>query len=178
MYTDKRCDPRKMRFPSPHSGILFLSAVILEESAEEKESFRPLIRGFFFYNKWGWSLLCSTVWFPSPHSGILFLYEDASCGVTVVVDGFRPLIRGFFFYRKTSRRRRQSFPSVSVPSFGDSFFMSAKHHGDGDNRVSVPSFGDSFFIINNEDINGVVSPYGFRPLIRGFFFYWCSLKTE
>ena len=36
-------------FPSPHSGILFLSAVILEESAEEKESFRPLIRGFFFY---------------------------------------------------------------------------------------------------------------------------------
>ena len=51
MYTDKRCDPRKMRFPSPHSGILFLSAVILEESAEEKESFRPLIRGFFFYNK-------------------------------------------------------------------------------------------------------------------------------
>ena len=36
-------------FPSPHSGILFLSSVILEESAEEKERFRPLIRGFFFY---------------------------------------------------------------------------------------------------------------------------------
>ena len=38
---------------------------------------------------------------------------------------------------------------VSVPSFGDSFFMIAavavEHQGSGIN-VSVPSFGDSFFI--------------------------------
>ena len=33
----------------PSFGDSFFIAVILEESAEEKESFRPLIRGFFFY---------------------------------------------------------------------------------------------------------------------------------
>ncbi|EEW96593.1 hypothetical protein GCWU000321_00539 [Dialister invisus DSM 15470] len=62
--------------------------------------------------------------FPSPHSGILFLYEDASCGVTVVVDGFRPLIRGFFFYRLMFPNIKGNLIKVvSVPSFGDSFFI-------------------------------------------------------
>ena len=61
--------------------------------------------------------------FPSPHSGILFLYEEAV------------------------PEKDHGYLYVSVPSFGDSFFMT----------------------INNEDIHGVVSR--FRPLIRGFFFY-------
>ena len=70
-----------------------------------------------------------------------------------ISSGFRPLIRGFFFY----------------------YSAGIRIYGRCDMRVSVPSFGDSFFMtINNEDINGVVSPC-FRPLIRGFFFYHHSV---
>ena len=85
------------RFPSPHSGILFLSPygngvkldavgivsvpsfgdsffieVVVDDSSCG-DCFRPLIRGFFFY-----ALLMESL--PFPHI----------C--------FRPLIRGFFFY--------------------------------------------------------------------------------
>ena len=38
------------------------------------KSFRPLIRGFFFYGKYLVKVNNDRVeWFPSPHSGILFL---------------------------------------------------------------------------------------------------------
>ena len=86
-------------------------------------------------------------WFPSPHSGILFLCLDVQW------------------------ERRQSI-NVSVPSFGDSFFI-VSPYGNGvklEAVVSVPSFGDSFFIINNEDINGTVSPYGFPSPHSGILF--------
>ena len=86
---------------------------------------------------------------------------------------------------------------VSVPSFGDSFFIDKVtiypyYRG----QVSVPSFGDSFFIAavileaSAEEKERFPSPHsgilflsvvdqffitvdsaGFRPLIRGFFFY-------
>ena len=36
--------------------------------------------------------------------------------------------------------------------------------------VSVPSFGDSFFMVKMENLN-LILVHGFRPLIRGFFFY-------
>ena len=39
-----------------------------------------------------------------------------------------------------------------------------------DVAVSVPSFGDSFFIERRINMK-VSSIIGFRPLIRGFFFY-------
>ena len=62
---------------------------------------------------------------------------------------FRPLIRGFFFYLFIKDRYKlKPEEIVSVPSFGDSFFIlqpgmlivvRVK-------EVSVPSFGDSFFI--------------------------------
>ena len=85
--------------------------------------------------------------FPSPHSGILFLYEQF---VEDVMEN----------------------EQVSVPSFGDSFFMRrcryrrCRYGG----TVSVPSFGDSFFIKRWRD---TLRPpdVRFRPLIRGFFFY-------
>ena len=59
-------------FPSPYSGILFLS---LAKSAEKAEniSFRPLIRGFFFYHCGNKRIRHTVVQFPSPYSGILFL---------------------------------------------------------------------------------------------------------
>ena len=37
--------------------------------------------------------------------------------------GFRPLIRGFFFYERTRQGYPRRITAVSVPSFGDSFFM-------------------------------------------------------
>ena len=59
--------------------------------------------------------------FPSPHSGILFLFVAA---LALTLDA-----------------------KVSVPSFGDSFFMKVD--------VRIDEITDN----------------GFRPLIRGFFFY-------
>ena len=84
---------------------------------------------------------------------------------------------------------------VSVPSFGDSFFMvciertsrlimmrfPSPHSGilflfvaalalTLDAKVSVPSFGDSFFMKVDVRIDEITDN-GFRPLIRGFFFY-------
>ena len=64
--------------------------------------------------------------------------------------GFRPLIRGFFFYSTPSALKVRGATAVSVPSFGDSFFIS-------------------------EDGHCCVVPFdSFRPLIRGFFFYTCG----
>ena len=62
--------------------------------------------------------------FPSPHSGILFLSVAVLFAIIqVVFDRFRPLIRGFFFYVTIYPYYRGQFKAVSVPSFGDSFFM-------------------------------------------------------
>ena len=63
--------------------------------------------------------------FPSPYSGILFL------------SGCIP-------------KKPKWAKYVSVPSFGDSFFISCCVfiHSMAFILVSVPSFGDSFFIIN------------------------------
>ena len=63
------------KFPSPHSGILFLCVVHgkIKGNALVK-GFRPLIRGFFFYVEMQIGYDIIPVWFPSPHSGILFLF--------------------------------------------------------------------------------------------------------
>ena len=139
-----KCKQRKRSgFPSPHSGILFLCGGYDQpQLGFEDTGFRPLIRGFFFYVK---------------NSSLTDAY----------VGGFRPLIRGFFFYVGMG-----NVPSsvtgtpVSVPSFGDSFFI--KNYG-GTFRlcmraVSVPSFGDSFFIMYPADrlikkLNSFPSPH-------------------
>ena len=62
--------------------------------------------------------------------------------------GFRPLIRGFFFYSLFKLNEEVWNEVVSVPSFGDSFFIGKNPDLDNeyDDDVSVPSFGDSFFI--------------------------------
>ena len=62
--------------------------------------FRPLIRGFFFYT------------------------QKKHCFPHFTTGGFRPLIRGFFFYGKPGQYViTVAGRKVSVPSFGDSFFM-------------------------------------------------------
>ena len=63
--------------------------------------FRPLIRGFFFYT------------------------QKKHCFPHFTTGGFRPLIRGFFFYLMYTDKRcgSRKMRGVSVPSFGDSFFI-------------------------------------------------------
>ena len=109
-------------------------------------SFRPLIRGFFFYySKHQAKGYTHSVSVPFIQGFFFYSGNDLN-DLKEIETCFRPLIRGFFFY-----------PLISSLLIVGRF------------NVSVPSFGDSFFIINNEDINGTVSR--FRPLIRGFFFY-------
>ena len=90
--------------------------------------------------------------FPSPHSGILFLccnWQRGRCKMIV----------------------------VSVPSFGDSFFMKkAVRNNENKLNVSVPSFGDSFFIGRCKMI--VYRIMSFPSPHSGILFLWCSLKTE
>ena len=88
--------------------------------------FRPLIRGFFFYGLNRPTINNEDIngTFPSPHSGILFLLNVY----------FVPSV--------------MKWTAVSVPSFGDSFFM----------RITAVGTYPTSLI-------------GFRPLIRGFFFY-------
>ena len=63
-----------LSFPSPHSGILFLSdRKYLINDMWDPLGFRPLIRGFFFYKSNYSAIAQMTDAFPSPHSGILFL---------------------------------------------------------------------------------------------------------
>ena len=65
----------------------------------------------------------------------------------MVMAGFRPLIRGFFFYISND--------TIEIIWY--------------DEEVSVPSFGDSFFIVFS--VIEILNFVSFRPLIRGFFFY-------
>ena len=56
----------------------------------------------------------------------------------------------FFICSLTCDGTSETVAKVSVPSFGDSFFMRKEicFNGTGRGSVSVPSFGDSFFIKN------------------------------
>ena len=137
-------------FPPPHSGILFLLSASMKriilmiwrfrplirgfffymlkdiiKTYRDNPGFRPLIRGFFFYWQWLIAIVINVIVFPSPHSGILFLYWFPPLLLcSMVMAGFRPLIRGFFFYWKPSHWAMVVTQcSVSVPSFGDSFFI-------------------------------------------------------
>ncbi len=63
--------------------------------------------------------------------------------------------------------------AVSVPSFGDSFFIQSLSGLSAVLfAVSVPSFGDSFFISSSPQPVYHFLSNCFRPLIRGFFFYY------
>ena len=65
---------------------------------------------------------------------------------------------------------------VSVPLFGDSFFMKLMYISKKSQiMVSVPLFGDSFFIYRDGCWYLKREEDSFRPLIRGFFFY-CRRK--
>ncbi len=110
--------------------------------------------------------------FPSPYSGILFLSgcipKKPKWAKYVSVPSFGD---SFFIPRRRSSLQLSAV-RVSVPSFGDSFFIVTE----GGSFiltafVSVPSFGDSFFISHELCTFGKGLLGSFRPLIRGFFFY-------
>ena len=138
-------------FPSPHSGILFLFRPTFSGKYSVRIEFPSPHSGILF-------LLNAAAFmfdgnggnpFPSPHSGILFLFPIFRREIPCQGKCFRPLIRGFFFYREITNYLIEQ--KVSVPSFGDSFFMfevngKRKLRRPMD-QVSVPSFGDSFFIL-------------------------------
>ena len=136
-------------FPSPHSGILFLYDSRKYVHLTQEVLFPSPHSGILFLCAFVAALISSIlISFPSPHSGILFLYPKVLSQHDKSWVGFRPLIRGFFFYFFTNANNCAHWGAVSVPSFGDSFFMSGQ-----------------WLLYSN------IKQLRFRPLIRGFFFY-------
>ena len=84
--------------------------------------FRPLIRGFFFYESLPFPHISAGNSFRPLIRGFFFYVATLEHGIQLMYS-FRPLIRGFFFYvaQKVIRKARRI--TVSVPSFGDSFFI-------------------------------------------------------
>ena len=85
-------------------------------------------------------------WFPSPHSGILFLLAILAVAVLFAII-------------------------VSVPSFGDSFFIRRMKISSVIGKLSFRPLirGFFFYVYHGSGYPETVSR--FRPLIRGFFFY-------
>ena len=86
---------------------------------------------------------------------------------------FRPLIWGFFFYSYTGKRYSCSTADVSVPSFGDSFFIASvilEESAEEKERFPSPHSGILFLFLVLLSVTAGVGAC-FRPLIRGFFFY-------
>ena len=115
------------RFPSPYSGILFLCLYGVNTSYDSFNVSVPLFGDSFFIERKRLINAAALMLFPSPYSGILFL--SFVCGLTVT---------------------RIAGVLVSVPLFGDSFFIAVEA-----------------LVIDCRAIKC------FRPLIRGFFFYSC-----
>ena len=113
--------------------------------------FRPLIRGFFFYVSLKDHNTKLNLEFPSPHSGILFLSANFFCGTPNLRHAVSVPSFGDSFFMLIFCAVRDTMNEVSVPSFGDSFFISLLPVLAINRRlVSVPSFGDSFFIISRK----------------------------
>ena len=89
-----------------------------------------------------------TMTFPSPHSGILFLYEKYVRHVENTGEVSVPSFGDSFFIGATVLFNGYEYEMVSVPSFGDSFFIRLEKGSSSIDvsAVSVPSFGDSFFM--------------------------------
>ena len=117
--------------------------------------------------------------FPSPHSGILFLLTAPLAHTATVSSCFRPLIRGFFFYLFYSPIAF-FMRAVSVPSFGDSFFISDFGScGTGESALWFPSPHSGILFLSVSEYRTSLNPSScFRPLIRGFFFYKARVNYE
>ena len=140
------------RFPSPYSGILFLYERYKYLRKINCRVSVPLFGDSFFMRRLSCSMVTAGIRFPSPYSGILFLLEahvkdgethyvrfpSPYSGILFLwgnywkyriraVLSFRPLIRGFFFYGTPRADIYFQSDGVSVPLFGDSFFITSGH---------------------------------------------------
>ena len=86
---------------------------------------------------------------------------------------FRPLIRGFFFYcGDFGERYDVTILRVSVPLFGDSFFINHFRNAEKWMALMFPSpYSGILFLWTKRIILSICHTKRFRPLIRGFFFY-------
>ena len=132
----------------PSFGDSFFISVNILKCGKIHYCFRPLIRGFFFYDEW----------------------REYTTKITD--DSFRPLIRGFFFYYSDTEKNRFNGVVVSVPSFGDSFFIMKISSIIGKLVAGFRPLIRGFFFYLLESMGAVICAcISFRPLIRGFFFY-------
>ena len=127
--------------------------------------FRPLIRGFFFY--WFFMSIMLIIaaavsvplfrdsffilkgcrydkepvdgGFPSPYSGILFLYPEKTLFSPLHNWGFPSPHSGILFLCGRMRYSASLLIKVSVPSFGDSFFINRLYDLYVDNPAMFPS---------------------------------------
>ena len=154
-------------------GFFFYSPQMNYIKRRSKKCFRPLIRGFFFYAFWCKAIRNMHGRGFRPLIRGFFFYEENRMFKVENIESFRPLIRGFFFYKLPIMRicisAKLTFPS---PHSGILFLLHGTNvHNGLEENVSVPSFGDSFFIRYRLDHLSLPRLRRFRPLIRGFFFY-------
>ena len=169
------------RFRPLIRGFFFYMLKDIIKTYRDNPGFRPLIRGFFFYWQWLIAIVINVIVFPSPHSGILFLYWFPPLLLcSMVMAGFRPLIRGFFFYKSPYRIEKGSSSIGFRPLIRGFFFYWKPSHWAmvvTQCSVSVPSFGDSFFII--VEIKEYATPwYRFPSPHSGILFLWIKLPDH
>ena len=87
-----------MQVSVPLFGDSFFMVCFFTNANNCAHCLRPLIRGFFFY------------------SNDFYMMGEFEIS-------FRPLIRGFFFYKLVKKGSEFVVTAVSVPLFGDSFFI-------------------------------------------------------
>ena len=140
--------------------------------APRKRSFRPLIRGFFFYSiSYAVNISKGETLFPSPHSGILFLWTSKKMMGNSKIQVSVPLFGDSFFMGRDENTKLTGH-GVSVPSFGDSFFMDFIETTSAFGNTRFPSPHSGILFLSAWAGNYCESKGGgFRPLIRGFFFY-------
>ena len=156
-------------------GFFFYCHCILLVRLGKRLRFRPLIRGFFFYELHA-CRVCVHVFYKVsvPSFGDSFFMRLSGVYVPFpLLIRFRPLIRGFFFYDGISQADYAELCSrVSVPSFGDSFFIKLIYALTKlPIMVSVPSFGDSF-LSSSVNANAVTTSSVSVPSFGDSFFIW------
>ena len=172
-------NPNDLAFPSPYSGILFLWENVMSKSLTAFTGFRPLIRGFFFIGSVTLDMDVVRKKFPSPHSGILFLWRLQGwwCLLSHRLVSV-PSFGDSFFIGLLNEPVKSTVTVVSVPSFGDSFFIWRHRRIKScyEAVVSVPSFGDSFFMMASAFSVPSVTPWVSVPSFGDSFFI-CHLKS-
>ena len=161
-----------MRVSVPSFGDSFFIAVCFFKRPQYKVSV-PSFGDSFFIRKARLAMANYNREFPSPHSGILFLWvAQYLCKGRYGAGSFRPLIRGFFFYVKIVEYRREvrpgEFPS---PHSGILFLLLSVSLKDHNTKFPSPHSGILFLLSKPHRHLETHGVSGFRPLIRGFFFY-------